>query len=68
MLSYEPRNNNSQQAESVELIPLAPLLENADPDFDVVVERRNASIRGRIKRAIDELRPSPPPNPESKRA
>lgn len=67
MRSDEPQNGNSQQDESVESISLVALLENPDPDFDVVVDRRSADIRGRIKRAFDELRPAPPDR-ESKQA
>lgn len=60
MLSDEPQNNNSQQGESVEFIPLAPLLENPDPDFDVVVNRRVKDKPGWLERAKEAIRPTPP--------
>ncbi len=59
MRSDEPQNNNSQQGESVEFVPLAPLLENPDPDFDVVVAQRNREAPGRIEPAKEENRPAP---------
>ena len=64
MVNDEPSNNNSEQAESIELIPLAPLLENPDPDFDVVVTKGSHDISGRIELATDDARP----NLESKQA
>ena len=67
MVNDEPQNDNSRQDESVESIPLATLLENPDPDFDVVVTKRSQHIPGRKERATDENRPAPP-NPESKQA
>ena len=67
MLNDEPQNDNSQQSESVELIPLAPLLENPDPDFDVVVERRSKDRLDRIELATEENRRAPH-NPENKQA
>ena len=67
MVYDEPQNDNSQQDETVESIPLVALLENPDPDFNVVVEKRSQHIPGRIERATDENRPAPP-NPESKQA
>ena len=67
MVNNAPQNNISQQDESEESISLVALLENPDPDFDVVVEKRGADVRGRIRRAIDELRPAPP-NSDSRRA
>lgn len=67
MINDEPQNNSSQQAESVELIPLAPLLENPDPDFDVVVEKRSRHILGRREPAAVESRPASQ-NSDSKQA
>ena len=67
MVYDEPQNDNSQQGETVESIPLVALLENPDPDFDVVVTKRSKDIPGRIEPATDENRPAPP-NPESKQA
>ena len=67
MVYDEPQNDNSQQDETVESIPLVALLENPDPDFNVVVEKRSQHIPGRIEPATDENRPAPP-NPESKQA
>lgn len=58
MVGDEPQNDNSQPVESVESIPLATLLENPDPDFDVVVERRSRDMPGRIERAINGNRPA----------
>ena len=60
MLSDEAQNNNSQQGESVEFIPLAPLLENPDPDFDVVVKRPVKDRPGWLERVIEVIRPTPP--------
>lgn len=60
MFIDDPQDNSSQQAESVELIPLAPLLENPDPDFDVVVEKRSRDFPGRIERSTDVNRPAAP--------
>ncbi len=59
MVNDDPKNDNSQQADTVELIPLAPLVENPDPDFDVVVERRGRNFRSWFKRVADGVRPAP---------
>lgn len=67
MVNDEPQNDNSQQGESVESIPLVALLENPDPDFNVVVEKPSKDMPGRIEPATDENRPAPP-NPESEQA
>ena len=67
MVSDEPQNNNSHQGESVESITLASLLENPDPDFDVVVKRRVKDKPGWLERAKEAIRPSPP-NGENKQA
>jgi len=67
LVNDEPKNNNSQQGETVESITLAALLENPDPDFDVVVARRGNGHAGRLERATDDKRAAPP-NPESKQA
>ena len=67
MVNDEPKNNNIQQGETVESITLAALLENPDPDFDVVVARRSKDMPGRLERATDDNRAAPP-NPESKQA
>ncbi len=56
MANEERQNDNSQQSESVEFIPLATLLENPDPDFDVVIPRRNASFARRAVQALSEIR------------
>ena len=60
MVNDEPQNDNSQQGESVESITLASLLENPDPDFDVVVTQRSRNTPGRIELATDGDRPAPP--------
>lgn len=65
MVNDEPQNDNSQQGETVESITLASLLENPDPDFDVVVAQRSQEVPNRIERATDENLPAPP-NAESK--
>ena len=52
------QNYNSQTGELVQSISLVDLLENPDPDFDVVVERRSRDMRGWIKRAADAIRPA----------
>ena len=62
MVNDKPQNDNSRQVEWVELIPLAPLLENPDPDFDVVAERRSKDMPGWIEQATDGNRPAPPAN------
>ncbi len=67
MVNDEPQNDNSQQGESVESIPLVALLENPDPDFNVVVERRSQDVPGRIELGTDENRPAPAKT-ESKQA
>ena len=67
MVSDDPQNDNNQQHELVESIPLAPLLENPDPDFDVVVERRSRDLPGWVKRAADAIRPAPS-KPENKQS
>lgn len=67
MVNDEPQNNNKQQTESVEFIPLAPLLENPDPDFDVVVVKRSKDLPGRIEYSTGESSPAPP-KPENKQA
>ncbi len=60
MVNDEPQDDNSQQGESVESITLASLLENPDPDFDVVVTQRSRDVPGRIELATNENRPAPP--------
>ena len=60
MVNDKPQNDNSQQGESVESIPLADLLENPDPDFNVVVTQRSQDIPSRIELGTDENRPAPP--------
>ncbi len=65
MVDDEPQNNNSQQDETVESITLASLLENPDPDFDVVVTLRSRNAPGRLERAKEAIRPAPP-NGENK--
>jgi hypothetical protein len=60
LVNDELQNNNSQQGETVESITLASLLENPDPDFDVVVAQRSREALNRIERATDENRPAPP--------
>ena len=60
MVNDETQNDNGQQSELVESIPLATLLENPDPDFDVIVEKRSKDYGSQIERAIDENRPAPP--------
>ena len=67
MVNNEPQNDSSQQGESVESLSLAPLLEDPDPDFDVVVARRSRDMFGRIERAINGDGPAPP-KPESKQS
>ena len=67
MVNDEPQNDSSQQVESVESLSLAALLENPDPDFDVVVTQRSQHVPSRIERATDENRPAPP-YPESKQS
>ena len=57
MNNDEPQNDNNEQAETVELIPLAPLLEDPDPDFDVVIERRGRDFLSRFKRATAHSAP-----------
>ena len=60
MVNDETQNDNGQQSELVESIPLATLLENPDPDFDVIVEKRSKDHGSQIERARDENRPAPP--------
>ena len=67
MVNDEPQDDSSQQGEFVESITLASLLENPDPDFDVVVERRSRDMPERIERGIDRSRPVPP-KPENNQA
>ncbi|MDE2777649.1 MAG: hypothetical protein OXI77_17110 [Chloroflexota bacterium] len=60
MVIDEPQNDSSQQGEFVESITLASLLENPDPDFDVVVAKFSKEMPGGIERAPGETRPAPP--------
>ncbi len=59
MFNDEPQNDNSQQGETVESITLASLLENPDPDFDVVVTQRSSVLPRRIELATDDKPPPP---------
>ena len=63
MRNDKPQNDNSPQVYSVELIPLAPLLENPDPDFDVVVPRGSKDAPRRIELAAAD-KPQPLAKPE----
>ena len=64
MVDDEPQNDSGQQSEWVESIPLATLLENPDPDFDVVVEKRSNDIPGRTEYGTDGT-PRRPPAPKA---
>ncbi|MDE2748569.1 MAG: hypothetical protein OXI34_06370 [Chloroflexota bacterium] len=67
MVNDEPQKDTSQQGEFVESITLASLLENPDPDFNVVVEKRSRDVLGRIEQATEGNRPLPP-KPQNKQA
>lgn len=64
MHSDKRQNDNNQQGETVESITLASLLENPDPDFDVVVTQRSSVLPRRLERATE----ANPPNTENKQA
>ena len=56
----DPQNDNNQQSEAVESILLASLLENPDPDFDVVVAQRSKNVPRRVELAEQDAPPAPP--------
>lgn len=60
MVSDEPQHDNNQHSELVELIPLKPLLENPDPDFDVVITERSQFLPSLFKRRTVKNRPAAP--------
>ena len=64
MVNDEPQHDNNQEGELVELIPLKPLIEDPDPDFDVVITERSQFFPSLFKRRRDKSRPAAP-KPES---
>ena len=64
MLGDDPQNDNNHQGETVESIPLAALLENPDPDFDVVVVQRSKDLSSRREFAAEDYPPPPPKSEE----